>query len=703
VKVVAATLNGFGAFSYSLAALAFLVLTGLLLVSWKGRPAGAFLTLATLITACWSVLLAVQSATGGLPVLALYAAELLQDAGWIIALLVIAGSSVSGKLKVIVMLACGLLCITAPAAWLLERAALVYVEPTLLLSRTQMVTSLAGLIVIEQIYRNSTHSGRYSIKFFAIGVGAIFAYDLFLYSQVELVGRLSAHAWSARGLIVAGSVPLIALSAQRTRDWSLNVFVSRHVVFYSSTLLVVGAYLVVTLLGGYYVREIGGVWGRVGQVVFLTGATIALVSVLASGSVRRHAIVFIGKHFYRNKYDYRVEWLRFVRTLSSPEEPDVRHTALRAIAQIFSSPRGLLFLYDEQRLNFVPVAAWPSDSNAVERAQSLPAAGDLPQFLKRTNWIIDLRELRESPDTYGNIDTPEWLNGTRDLRIVAPLMQLDEVVGFVCLSDPPPPFELTYEDRDLLKTVGRHVATHIAQQDASRKLAESRQFEAYNRLTAFMMHDLKNSVAQLKLIVENSTRHKRNPEFIDDVITTISNTVERMSRLIEQLRSSKELERIDVVDLTAVAHEAAARCQGRPPRPVIRCTSAVSVRANKERLTSVIEHVIRNAQDATIESGSIEIEVAASGLNACLTVTDNGSGMTPDFLRDRLFRPFDSTKGAKGMGIGAYQVREYVQQLGGSVEVQSSPGHGTRFSITLVSVEPGLSPRAINAIERENS
>ncbi len=701
--MVVETLNRFAAVSYSLAALAFLVLTALLLTSWKGRAAGAALIAAALATTCWSALSAIQSAKGGLPVLAMYAAEVLHDAAWIIALIFIAGASASRAVKISMIVVFALLCLAAPIAWFLERGALVYLEPTLLVSRTQMISSLAGLILIEQIYRNSTHTGRLSIKYFVIGVGAIFAYDLFLYSQVELLDALSLHVWSARGLIVAACVPLIALSAQRTRDWSLDVFVSRHVVFYSTTLLVVGAYLVVTSLGGYYVREIGGVWGRVGQVVFLSGATVALVGLLASGTLRRHAVVFIGKHFYRNKYDYRVEWLRFVRTLSSPEEPDVRHTAVRAIAQIFSSPQGLLFLYDEPRLNFVPIAAWPSDSDALANARPVSIAADLPQFLKRTKWIIDLSELRESPDVYGNIVVPDWLHGARDLRVVAPLLQLDEVVGFVCLYDPPPPFELTYEDRDLLKTVGRHVATHIAQQDASRRLAESRQFEAYNRLTAFMMHDLKNSVAQLKLIVENSTRHKRNPEFIDDAIATISNTVERMSRLIEQLRGRNEREGMEVVDLTALAREAAARCQDRPPRPAVRCQAPATVRANRERLTSVVEHLIRNAQDATSESGSIEIEVLGSVSQAQLTVSDNGSGMTADFLRDRLFRPFDSTKGSKGMGIGAYQVREYVHQLGGSVEVQSSPGQGTRFSITLAQVEPASSVRATSAIERVSS
>jgi putative PEP-CTERM system histidine kinase len=320
---------------------------------------------------------------------------------------------------------------------------------------------------------------------------------------------------------------------------------------------------------------------------------------------------------------------------------------------------------------------------AVPGVASVTGDEDLPRFLERTGWIVDTREYRATPDVYGNIELPQWLRESEKLRIVCPLLHLDQLIGFVVLYDPPPPFELTYEDRDLMKTLGRHVATQLAQHDADRKLAESRQFEAYNRLTAFMMHDLKNSIAQLKLIVANAERHKRNPEFIDDAIGTIANTAERMTRLIEQLRGSASPDRLVPVDVAAIAREAVSRCSQRQPCPVLEASGQVCVQADPERLTSIVEHVIRNAQDATPEKGSIRVSVATAGGQAQVIVEDTGSGMAPEFLRDRLFRPFDSTKGAKGMGIGAYQVREYVRQLGGNVEVQSSPGQGTRFAINL--------------------
>jgi putative PEP-CTERM system histidine kinase len=199
-----------------------------------------------------------------------------------------------------------------------------------------------------------------------------------------------------------------------------------------------------------------------------------------------------------------------------------------------------------------------------------------------------------------------------------------------------------------------------------------------------MMHDLKNAVAQLGLVVTNAGRHKRNPEFIDDAIGTIANAVERMTRLIEQLRDSPRSSRSQTIRLDDLVAHAVARCSLRSPAPTLSSTTdgPVYVEADPERMSAVLDHVLRNAQDATAE-GTVSVQLGVSAEGATLVIRDTGKGMDAEFVRERLFRPFDSTKGSKGMGIGAYQTREYVQSLGGRVEVQSSPGSGTAFSIIL--------------------
>ncbi len=677
-------MKAIGSISYGIAALGFVVLAALLAVNWRGRRPGGYLVAASAITAAWGVLLATID-SNSMPVLLVYLAEVLRSSAWLLALVVIAGAVAPPPLIWMVRAACGL----AIAATLVVPAlARLGIDPLLMLSRTGLVMSLLGLVLLEQIYRNSSQTARGAVKYLTTGVGVLFAYDLFLYSQAELLRGVTTEAWNARGLINALAVPLIALAVRRNPQWSLDIFVSRQAVFFTTTFLGVGAYLLLMSIGGYYVREIGGEWGGVGQLIFFAGAAVVLFYLIASAALRRHARVFISKHFYRNKYDYRIEWLRFIGTLSSDPDTDVRRTGIHAIAQIFSSPAGILFTLDEPGRRFVPVAAWPLKLEDLPAPSELSIDEDLPRFLDRTHWIIDLQEYRRSPDMYENVTLPRWILDNPEMRILSPLLQLERMVGFVVLYQPPPPFELTYEDRDLLKTVGSHVATHLAQHEADRRLAESGQFEAYNRLTAFMMHDLKNSVAQLQLLVTNAARHKQNPQFVDDAIETIANTVDRMTRLIAHLRRDSAALRVSSVQLDQLAREAATRCADRVPVPALTVHDPARVHADPERLTAIIEHLIRNAQDASPADGQILLEVRADRGNALFTVTDSGSGMTAEFVRERLFRPFDSTKGSKGMGIGAYQVREYVRMLGGQVEVQSSPGTGTRFSITLPLIQP---------------
>lgn len=675
------------------------MLTVLLSVSWRGLRQGVYLITASALTAVWALLLAAVSGEHA-PVLTVYFVEMLRNAGWLLALTFMAEVAAPRALLVAVRTACAAVLVSAVAFPLLASKGIIIGNPLLILSRAGLFISLTGLVLLEQIYRNANEAARPSLKYFVTGVGILFAYDLFLYSQAELLRGITAEAWNARGAINALAVPLIAIAVRRYPQWSLDVFVSRQVVFYTTTFMGVGAYLLLMASGGYYVREIGGDWGRLGQIMFFAGAAVVLIFLIASASLRRYARVFISKHFYRNKYDYRIEWLRFISTLSTRREEDVRRTSICAIAQIFSSPAGVLFMLDETGKRFEPTAAWPMRVDDIDGIGSIRAEEELPRFLHRTRWIIDVREYRRSPDVYDNLNLPEWVLANPEIRVLTPLLQLERVVGFVLLYEPPPPFELTYEDRDLLKTVGRDVATHLAQHDADRKLAESAQFEAYNRLTAFLMHDLKNSVAQLKLIVANAERHKHNPEFVDDAIGTISNTVERITRLIEQLGADSSAPKLAQVDLRQLARDAVTRCSGRRPAPTLTAHAPVIVRADPERLTAIIEHLIRNAQDASVETDAISVEVGCTDEMGLLDVTDTGRGMAKEFVRERLFRPFDSTKGSKGMGIGAYQVREYVRMIGGQVEVQSSPGNGTRFSITLPRFQQASNADADNVNER---
>lgn len=675
-------MNNAGVVSYGVAGLIYLFLTLLLAISWRGRNVGARLIAACGVTSLWAFLLMAESMQGAMPVLLVYLAEVIRDAAWILVLTELARATAPRLLITGAhVLWVGLLAFGLALPWLPQ--SLSSIDPSLLLSRAGLAMALCALVLLEQIYRNAPHAGRAAARYAVLGIGGIFAYDLFLYSQAELLRHISLDVWSARGAVISFAVPALALAVRRNPQWSLDIFVSRQVVFYTATFVAAGTYLVLMAVAGYVVRDLGGTWGRVGQILFFAGAAVVLAFLLASSALRRQISVFINKHFYSNKYDYRIEWLRFIQTLSTRSDEELGRTAIRAVAQIFDSPGGILFIADERERRFVPAAAWPGSLEGIADVAPLDDASELVRFIRKRQWIIDLNEYRRTPDVYENIEMPQWLLADPSVRIISPLLEPDRLFGLLVLYDPPPPFELTYEDRDLLKTAGRHVATQLAQHDADRRLAESRQFEAYNRLTAFMMHDLKNSVAQLQLIVRNAERHKHNPEFIDDTIATIDNTVERMTRLIEQLRHSAASSVLQSVRLDDLVRNTVDRCSLRSPVPAVTVEAEpIFVKADAQRLSAVVEHVIRNAQDAAPD-GAVSVSLTVVDSQAVLLVKDTGKGMEPDFIRMRLFRPFDSTKGSKGMGIGAYQTREYVQMLGGRVEVQSKPGQGTSFSITL--------------------
>jgi putative PEP-CTERM system histidine kinase len=250
-----------------------------------------------------------------------------------------------------------------------------------------MAIALCGLILLEQIYRNAGAQARRALRYLALGIGGIFVYDLFLFSQAELLREISQDAWDARGLVNALLVPAIAVAVRRNPDWSLDIFVSRHVLFYTGTIVAVGIYLLTMAVGGYYVRVFGGHWGGVAQILFFMGAAAVLLSLIFSGSLRTRFKVFLNKHFYSNKYDYRVEWLRFIQTLESTEEGSVGRTALRAVAQIFESPGGLLFIADDSERCFVAVAAI-DEGEGRALLEDLLAWATQPRFVYRHEWSV---------------------------------------------------------------------------------------------------------------------------------------------------------------------------------------------------------------------------------------------------------------------------------------------------------------------------
>ncbi len=674
-----------GAISYGICALAFTFLAGLLVISWRGGIQGALLAAACVATAVWAGLVAYGS-WRFMPATAVEFSETLRSAIWLAFIAVLLAPLRAGNpwLRLLTVLA-----FAAPLVPLLGAlwegvfgrggALQAGVHGGFVIS--QFALALLALVLVEQLYRNLPAERRWAIKFLCLGMGIVFVYDLYLYSDALLFQGIDSTTWDARGVVQALAVPLIAVAAARNTSWSAQVFVSRHVAFHTTTIIGAGGYLLLISLGGYYIRDFGGSWGEFGQIVLIAAAMVGLAVVLASGGARARLRVFLTKHFFSNKYDYREEWLRLTHRLADEDDGLTPYQrAIRVTADIVGSPAGAIWRQRDDA-GFVPCGEWRLD---IAPGATVADDASLITFLRERRWIIDLAEFRAGDARYGDLAMPDWFDALDSAWAVIPLFQQETLTGFLLLCRPGANSEITWEDRDLLKTLGRQLAGYLGQHESAQALSQARQFEAFNQLTAFLMHDLKNLIAQQSLVVRNSDKHKHNPEFIDDAMLTIGNSVRRMERLLEHLQRRRSHGVVERVDVHRTLTEVVRRCGDRPPEPQLRLAAdGALVEADPEEFAMVLVHVIRNAQDAAPASGSVTVSAEREGDRVLIEVADDGIGMTPQFIRDELFRPFHTTKSSKGMGIGAHQAREFVRSAGGQVTVDSQPGAGTRFCMAL--------------------
>lgn len=675
-----------GFYSYLASACGFGFLAVLLLFSWRSNLQGKLLTIVVITSAIWAGLAATLANN------ILYQAfEILRYLAWYVFLLELLSSAATVNAGYRKFVGWALPLCTGFAVLLLagelysayKLTALEVQEHVAPFIIGHLLLALFGLAIIEQLFRNTAISYHWAIKYLFIGAGAIFAFDFFMYADALLFRHIDPDIWEARGLANLAIVPLLAIAIARNRDWSTNFFVSRDIVLNSTTLILGGLYLLVMAGGGYYLRDYGGSWGRVAQIVFLALAIVFLTAVLFSGQLRAHLRVFLGKHFYSNKYDYRKEWLQLTGELNeSGREENEQEWVIRGLARIVDARGGLLWLHEEGS-GYANVAAWN-----LERTDEVESSGGcLVSFLEERGYVINLEDLDTHPDEYEGLNPPEWLMRIGRAWLVVPLFRLDSLLGFVVLANPLIKRAINWEDRDLLKTAAKQIASHLAVLMTSSALAEARQFEVFNRLSAYMVHDLKNIAAELELVARNAEKHGHNPEFLEDAFGTVASASGEIRRLLELLRNKKaDLEKNVIVDLAPLLKEVIDKHQDQLPQPRLTVDRIDGrVVAVKARLARVLAHLIDNAQQATTQDGQVEVRLHGRDGFCIVEVSDTGCGMDENFIKNRLFRPFDTTKGNAGMGIGMYESRELIRELGGEVRVESKSGEGTLISLLIPS------------------
>ena len=668
-----------GTLSYAAAAAAFLFLFLLLVTSWRGRLQGMLLATASLCNAIWAGSEAYLAARPDTSLLPSDVLEVVRNAVWFAFLMVLLGYSrqkVEPLRRAAAALAafCGVVLVLTLYSGAISGTRLVMFEML-----SHLALAVIGMVLVEQLYRNVRPQQRWGIKFLCLGLGGMFACDFYLYSESLLFRHVNEDIWAARGVVNAIIVPLLAVATARNPKWSLDIFVSRRILFHSAAMLGAAVYLLGMAAAGYYVRYVGGTWGGVLQVTFLFGAVLLLLVMMFSGTLRARLKVFLSKNFFNYRYDYREEWLRFTRTLSEGEPGiQLRERSIQAIAELVDSPGGILWLSQDTG-ELEQVAHW--NMPAEKWTEQLDSS--LCQFLEKRQWVIHLDNYDLQPELYEGLDLPEWLRAVPRAWLVVPLMLHERLLGFVVLAKSKSNIEPDWEVNDLLKTAGMQAASYLAQLEAAKALLVARQFESFNRMSAFVVHDLKNLIAQLSLLLSNADKHRDNPEFQKDMVQTIANSRDKMKRLLLQLRGGYSLEPPAPVAVHDVVRQAVAARAGLKPAPRFEsCAGNLSVVAHSVRLERVIGHLIQNAVEATPSDGQVIVQLSRQSGSAVIEISDSGCGMTEQFMRSRLFKPFESTK-LTGMGIGTYEARQYVRELGGRIDVQTRESQGTTFRVML--------------------
>lgn len=673
----------FGTLSHGTGIIIYALVSLLLMRSYLRRNSDRAILLACFVTLIWMISLTAQSVTGYPSFHIRYAIEILRNLSWIFVLLSIFSFIESDEpkklttvhIRIGIVLFYGVIFV----AILIEGISGVPLINGKVLLTTQIASSTIGLMLLEQSWRNSSTYGRSSVKYLCIAICSIFVYDFLMYSDALLFGQISNAIWDARGAVNTFVAPLIAVTMVNTRKQPVSVQVSRQMVFHTGTLFLAGIYLLAISTGGYYVKAFGGTWGEALQTVFFFCAFILMVLLIGSRSFRARLMIFISKNFFDYKYDYREEWLKSTNLLvDSVEKTPLKERVIQVMAGLVESHSGALWLESET----AGYSAQSYYNSRPIRNNHIEPASELVSFFKQNNWIIDLKEYFTDPTKYQLLEIPDCISKMDHPWLIVPLYNHNRVFGFTVINEPVTKVELNWENYDLIKVVASQACSFLAQSQYQDELAQAQQFEAVNRTSAFMVHDLKTIIAQLSLLTKNANKYKSNPAFIEDMIKTTEHTVDKMQHLLQQIRNPTIQHELQTIDLVALLKSLCEAHQKYKPAPQLECNEKnVQVKADYEQLFTVVGHILQNAQDATPKDGEVNVSLKKAKGMAYIFIQDNGAGMTEDFIREQLFKPFVSTKGLTGMGIGAYQSREYLKKIGGNIEVTSEPKVGTCFTL----------------------
>jgi putative PEP-CTERM system histidine kinase len=541
---------------------------------------------------------------------------------------------------------------------------------------------------LEHTYRNASDTLKWQIKYLVIGIFAVAFFDIFLLSSMLLYRVVRVEYVMAKSIVLIVASVLILFSLVRYRLMDTDVFISRQVVYNSVIIFVTGAYLI-TIASIGYLAKYRIVQREITQFlvveVFMYVAILGLVLMLLSESVRRRVERYISKHFYRHKYEYDEVWIAFTRHIGSQVSLEgLLPQLVASVQEILNVNRVYIFLHDASTDQLI----LRQSSIAIPSSAMLPMTSPFVQYFRNThNPHIALSAFTSSDELQALYHEHHALLENLEIALCAPLRVKDQFIGLLAVGEEQTGEPYSYEDYALLHTIGMQAASAILNVKLSEDLSQARALETFHNFSAFIVHDLKNAVQSLSLVVESAPDFMDNPEFWQDALENIVDSVARMNNLIARLSSvpkELEIERHEVL-LKLFFEETVKQSKvSKLEHLTVHIDiddPILTVPLDYHQIQSVLFNLLSNAAEAMSNRGEIRIQAAKQDNWVKIAISDTGSGIPPDTL-DALFMPFKSTK-QKGLGIGLYQCKTILEAHGGRIFAESIVGQGTTFHLEL--------------------
>lgn len=550
-----------------------------------------------------------------------------------------------------------------------------------------LLVAIMLLMNLECTCRAAVGTTLWRIKFMILGVGLIFIVNAYINSQTLLFHNTlnpSLQGVGAIGTIVGGM--LVLRSLFRSGHFEANVYPSKSVLRSSLILALAGVYFFVVGVFAKLAEFFGGDTAFTLKAFILLVLLVLITVLTLSERIRHHARRFLSRHFQRPLYDYRSMWRRFTGETASAVQPsELCQATVKFLADVLHALSITIWLLDEKQESLAFAASTflsetranalkltSTDALAVRQAlEKCPDPIDIDA--SKENWAAALKQ--SHPDTFrsgGN-------------RVCVPLMSGGQMLGLIILGDRVNGEPFSWQDFDLLKCVADSVAASLLNIQLSQRLLQAGQMEAFQTMSTFFVHDLKNTISTLNLMLKNLPANFENPEFREDALRGISKTIAHVNQLIQKLGQLRGRLHIKPVasDLNELVLSVLSGVEKTPQINVVKAIRPLpKMLLDPDQMQKVVTNLIFNATEALSSAGEVRVETSQINGWAVLSVSDNGCGMKPEFLNSSLFRPFHTTK-KNGLGIGLFQSKMIVEAHKGRIQVESQPGKGTTFRIIL--------------------